>query len=111
MKPMFTNKTVVVTGAAQGIGKTVAHYFQKEGATVIGLDIAEVEIDGVEYRRCDVGSFPEVERVFSDIHKAHGSIHVLINNAGISEFMPLWELKEEDWDRVLDTNLKSVFIC
>src|SRR5690606_37148980 len=111
MKPMFTNKTVVVTGAAQGIGKTVAQYFQKEGAKVIGLDIEEVEIDGVEYRRCDVGSFGEVERVFSDIHNTHGSIHVLINNAGISEFTPLWELTEEDWDRVLNTNLKSVFIC
>ncbi|MFP3357121.1 SDR family oxidoreductase [Planococcus sp. SIMBA_143] len=108
---MFTNKTIVVTGAAQGIGKTVAHYFQREGANVIGLDIEEVEIDGVEYRRCDVGSFSEVERVFSDIHKSHGSIHVLINNAGISEFTPLWELTEEDWDRVLNTNLKSVFIC
>lgn len=108
---MFTNKTVVVTGAAQGIGKTVAQYFQKEGAKVIGLDIEDVEIDGVEYRRCDVGSFGEVERVFSDIHNTHGSIHVLVNNAGISEFTPLWELTEEDWDRVLDTNLKSVFIC
>ncbi|MFP8781972.1 SDR family NAD(P)-dependent oxidoreductase [Planococcus plakortidis] len=108
---MFTNKTTVVTGAAQGIGKTVAQYFQKEGANVIGLDIEEVKIDGVEYRQCDVGSFPEVERVFSEIHKAHGSIHVLINNAGVSEFTPLWELTEEDWDRVLNTNLKSVFIC
>lgn len=108
---MFTNKTIVVTGAAQGIGKTVAQYFQKEGANVIGLDIEEVEIDGVEYRRCDVGSFSEVEQVFSDIHKAHGSIHVLINNAGVSEFTPLWELTEGDWDRVLNTNLKSVFIC
>ncbi|MEZ0482375.1 SDR family NAD(P)-dependent oxidoreductase [Planococcus sp. SSTMD024] len=108
---MFTNKTIVVTGAAQGIGKTVAQYFQKEGANVIGLDIEEVELEGVEYRRCDVGSFSEVERAFSDIHEAHGSIHVLINNAGISEFTPLWELTEEDWDRVLNTNLKSVFIC
>lgn len=108
---MFANKTIIVTGAAQGIGKTVAQYFQKEGAQVIGLDIEEVKIDGVEYRQCDVGSFSEVERVFSDIHKTHGSIHVLINNAGISEFTPLFELTEEDWDRVIDTNLKSVFIC
>lgn len=108
---MFTNKVVVVTGAAQGIGKTVAEYFQQQGATVIGLDISPLTSEGIEYRKCDVGDFSEVENVFQSIHETYGNIHVLINNAGISEFKTIWDVTEADWDRVLDTNLKSVFIC
>ncbi|MBT2581690.1 SDR family oxidoreductase [Planococcus sp. ISL-109] len=108
---MFTKKIVVVTGAAQGIGKTVAEYFQKQGATVIGLDITPLASEGIEYHHCDVGDFSSVENVFRDIYETHNSIHVLINNAGISEFKSLWDITEQDWDQVLDTNLKSVFIC
>lgn len=108
---MFTKKLVIVTGAAQGIGESVAEHFVKEGAKVIGLDIEEVSIEGVEYRKCDVGSFQQVQEVMESIHADYGPIHVLINNAGISEFKSLWEVKEDDWNRVLDTNLKSVFIC
>lgn len=108
---MFTKKLVIVTGAAQGIGESVAEHFVKEGAKVIGLDIEEVSIEGVEYRKCDVGSFQQVQEAMESIHADYGSIHVLINNAGISEFKSLWDVKEEDWNRVLDTNLKSVFIC
>lgn len=108
---MFTNKVVIVTGAAQGIGKTVAESFHKQGAKVVGLDITPLTSEGIEYRHCDVGNFSEVEKVFRSIHETYGSIHVLINNAGISEFKSLWDITEQDWDHVLDTNLKSVFIC
>ncbi|MDN7244442.1 SDR family NAD(P)-dependent oxidoreductase [Planococcus shenhongbingii] len=108
---MLTNKTIIITGAAQGIGRSIAEHFKAEGAHVIGLDVKDVEIEGVEYRRCDVGNFEEVIQVFSDINKDFGSIHALINNAGLSEFKSIWEIDESDWDRILDTNLKSVFIC
>ncbi|MFD1031228.1 SDR family NAD(P)-dependent oxidoreductase [Metaplanococcus flavidus] len=108
---MFTNKLVIVTGAAQGIGKSIAEHFVKEGANVIALDIQEVSIEGVEYKECDVGNFQQVQKVMQQLHAEHGAIHVLINNAGISEFKSIWEVEEEDWNRVLDTNLKSVFIC
>ena len=50
---MFTNKLVVVTGAAQGIGKSIAGHFTEKGAKVIGLDIEEVKIEGVEFMQCD----------------------------------------------------------
>ncbi|HSP20740.1 MAG TPA: SDR family oxidoreductase [Planococcus sp. (in: firmicutes)] len=108
---MLKNKVVVVTGAAQGIGKSIAEHFAAQQATVIALDIEKVEIDGVEFRRCDVGNFAEVIETFAAINKDHGAIHILINNAGISEFKSIWEVDEREWDRVLDTNLKSVFIC
>lgn len=108
---MFSRKLVIITGAAQGIGRSIAEHFAKEKAKVIGLDIEEVSIEGVEYRKCDVGNFREVQKTMEKIHSDHGAIHVLINNAGISEFKSLWEIDEGDWDHVLNTNLKSVFIC
>lgn len=108
---MFTNKTVIVTGASQGIGRSIAEHFLAKEARVIGLDIQESELPGMDFRKCDVGNFKEVIRVFSDIHKDYGAIHILINNAGVSKFTSIWEIEEQDWDELLNTNLKSVFIC
>ncbi len=108
---MFANKTVIVTGASHGIGNSIATHFAAKCARVIGLDIQPVKIDGVEYRKCDVGSFDEVMTTFKEIHDDYGAIHALINNAGISTFKSIWEVDENEWDQVLDTNLKSVFIC
>ncbi len=108
---MLKNKKIVVTGASQGIGKSIAEHFAAQQATVIALDIEKVDIQGVEFRQCDVGNFTEVIETFASIHEDHGAIHCLINNAGISEFKSIWEVDEQEWDRVLDTNLKSVFIC
>lgn len=108
---MFTDKIVVVTGAAQGIGKSIAAHFTGQGATVVGLDIEEVEIEGVEFMQCDVGNFGQVTNTMKQIHEKYGAIHVLVNNAGVSKFQSLWDIQEDDWNRILDTNLKSVFIC
>ena len=108
---MLTNKTVIITGASQGIGKSIATHFAAENARVIGLDVQPVELEGVEYRKCDVGNFEDVMAVFKKINEDYGAIHALINNAGISKFKSIWEVDEQEWDHVLDTNLKSVFIC
>lgn len=108
---MFKNKTVIVTGAAEGIGNSIAAHFAAEDARVIGLDINPVKLKGVEYRQCDVGNFDEVMSVFKEIHADYGAIHALVNNAGLSTFKSIWEVGEQEWDRVIDTNLKSVFIC
>ncbi|WP_223634027.1 SDR family NAD(P)-dependent oxidoreductase [Planococcus sp. 4-30] len=108
---MFTNKTVIVTGASQGIGKSIATHFAAENARVIGLDVQPVALEGVEYRKCDVGNFNEVITVFKKINEDYGAVHALINNAGISTFKSIWDVDEQEWDHVLDTNLKSVFIC
>lgn len=111
MKNMFTDKTIVITGASQGIGNSIATHFAAENARVIGLDVQPVELEGVEYRKCDVGNFDEVMAVFKKINEDYGAIHALINNAGISTFKSIWDVDEQEWDHVLDTNLKSVFIC
>ncbi|AQU80064.1 SDR family NAD(P)-dependent oxidoreductase [Planococcus faecalis] len=108
---MFKEKTVIVTGAAEGIGNHIAAHFAAEGARVIGLDINPVKLKDVEYRKCDVGNFGEVISVFKELHADYGAIHALINNAGLSTFKSIWEVDEQEWDRVIDTNLKSVFIC
>ncbi|WP_033543440.1 SDR family NAD(P)-dependent oxidoreductase [Planococcus sp. CAU13] len=108
---MFTNKTVVVTGAAQGIGRSIAEHFAEKGAKVIGLDLKEVAVENVEFLQCDVGNFSQVTETMKKIHSNYGVIHVLINNAGISKFRSLWDIEEADWDHILNTNLKSVFIC
>lgn len=108
---MFADKVVIVTGAAQGIGKSIARHFAEQGAKVVGLDIKEVKINNVYFFQCDVGNFQEVADVMKKINDQFGAIHILINNAGISEFQSLWDIQEEDWNRVLNTNLKSVFIC
>ncbi|ANU27728.1 SDR family NAD(P)-dependent oxidoreductase [Planococcus versutus] len=108
---MFANKTIIVTGASHGIGNSIATHFAAKGARVIGLDIHPVKIDQVEYRKCDVGSFSEVITTFKKIHDDYGAIHALINNAGISTFNSIWDVDENEWDQVLNTNLKSVFIC
>ncbi|CEG22220.1 3-oxoacyl-[acyl-carrier-protein] reductase FabG [Planococcus massiliensis] len=108
---MFTNKTVVVTGASQGIGRSIAEHFLAKEAKVVGLDIQGGDLPGMDFRKCDVGNFTEVIKVFSEIHKDYGAIHILINNAGVSKFTSIWEIEEQDWDELLNTNLKSVFIC
>ncbi|WP_088005694.1 SDR family NAD(P)-dependent oxidoreductase [Indiicoccus explosivorum] len=108
---MFEGKTIVVTGAAQGIGRSMAEGFAGEGARVIGLDLQPGTGGSIDFRTCDAGSFEEVTRTFLEINEEYGAIHGLINNAGVSEFKSMWEVTEADWNRVLDTNLKSVFIC
>ncbi|TWT27946.1 SDR family NAD(P)-dependent oxidoreductase [Planomicrobium sp. CPCC 101110] len=108
---MFIDKTIVVTGAANGIGKSIAELFVSEKARVIGLDLENFTLEGVDSRQCDVGNFQQVIDVFAQIHQDYGEVHALINNAGVSEFKSIWEIEETDWNRVLDTNLKSVFIC
>ena len=113
----FQDKVVVVTGASRGIGKEIAAAFAKEGATVAcvattleGANKIATEIGGKGYA-CDVSDPAQVEQTFAKIQEEMGTPAVLVNNAGVTRDNLMMRLKDEDWDRVLDVNLKGAYLC
>ena len=116
------NKTAVVTGAAHGIGKAIAMKFAEEGADVAIFDInlpkaAEVA-DAIRAlgRKalavpCDVGDSGQVARAFEQAIGALGGVDIHVNNTGVIRFSKVVDTPEEDWDLIIRTNLKSVFLC
>jgi len=114
-------KVVVITGVAGGIGRATASLFAREGATVIGVDVDETKgkgvIDAVKkdggkglFLGADVSKVEDVKRVFQKVRE-FGGLDVLFNNAGIEVVKGLSETSEEEWERCIDVNLKSVFFC
>jgi 3-oxoacyl-[acyl-carrier protein] reductase len=114
------NTVTIVTGGAQGIGRVIAEYLADKGGDIAIFDI----IDGSEVvkaiqekgRRAeafhvDVSSLKNVEEAVGDTVKKLGKIDNLVNNAGITIDKLLLRMKEEDWDKVIQVNLKSVFNC
>ena len=115
-------KVALITGGARGIGRTTALLFAQEGARVAvcdvdeaaGLDLVQdIKEQGGEalFVRADVSQMPEVERMVAQIKERWGRIDVLLNNAGILRDATLLKLSEEDFDAVIDVNLKGVFHC
>jgi 3-oxoacyl-[acyl-carrier protein] reductase len=123
----LANKVAIITGAGHGIGKAYARKFAEEGAHVVIADIdatageavAKALIDSrlsAWARATDVRSFPSVEGLMRETVKKFGRIDVLMNNAAIYVTQELWkgpveELALEEWDRVVEVNLKGVFLC
>lgn len=119
--PRFEGKVAVVTGAAQGIGAATARRFAAEGATVAVVDLTEERAQAVakEVREsgatalavgCDVSDAAQVDAAVDGIVAELGKIDVLVNNAGVTRDNLVFKMTEEDWDVVLDVNLKSVFL-
>ncbi|MUG21663.1 glucose 1-dehydrogenase [Paenibacillus macerans] len=118
----FEQLTVIVTGAGQGIGRGVAEAYAKAGASVV---LAELDLEtGVKAEEesrqiggkalfvpCDVRKEDDIIRLMETTEREFGSIDILINNAGVSRFKPLFELTVEEWDDVLNTNVRSCFIA
>jgi len=96
-------RTVVVTGAARGIGKATADLFASRGYTVARLDVQAGESISV----CDVADEQAVDSVFSQL----GRIDILVNNAGIAVRKNSLEISREEWDRVLAVNVSGMFLC
>ncbi len=112
----------LVTGATRGIGAAIAQQLAQAGFLVIGTAttaVGAIKIEaasamntwagGLKGIKLDVTDGAAVQAAIDDIVKAHGSLHVLVNNAGITRDMLALRLKDDDWDAVLDTNLKAVF--
>jgi len=121
MYPDLKDKVVIITGARRGMGKSHALAFAKEGSKVVVSDISledcqkvvkEIEeIKGEAMAvKCDVSKKEEVQEMIEKTIKKWGKIDILINNAGIADFKNFLELKEEDWDRTIDINLKGYFL-
>jgi NAD(P)-dependent dehydrogenase (short-subunit alcohol dehydrogenase family) len=105
-------KVAVVTGAAGGIGAATVEVFQREGATVVGVDLAE-GAPGDLALAVDVTDERAVQDMYAQTADQFGRIDILFNNAGISpdDDMSVLETSYEAWQRVQDVNLKSVFFC
>lgn len=118
---LLEGKTAIVTGAARGIGKAIAMRFAQEGCNVAFTDLVineaaeetqkELEAMGVKAKgyASDASNFEDTQKVVAEIAKDFDSIDILINNAGITKDTLLMRMTEDQWDAVINVNLKSVF--
>ncbi|HBR21171.1 MAG TPA: 3-oxoacyl-ACP reductase [Nitrospiraceae bacterium] len=115
-------QVAVITGGARGIGKTIAEALARKGVNIVIADISSEQAQGTATEMeklgvkatgagLDVSKSEEVVKVFSEIAKDYGKIDILVNNAGITRDGLIMRMKEEDWDAVININLKSVFLC
>lgn len=107
----LNGKVAIVTGAARGLGGEMAKLFAKEGAKVIAADMMELtyEAENVEYFKLNVADTKNCEEIFNYAVEKYGKIDVLVNNAGITRDTLTKKMTDEQWDLVLDVNLKGVF--
>ena len=115
----FAGQVALVTGASRGIGAAIAQTLAARGLKVIGTATTEegaarigaalAAHPGCRGAALDVNDAAAAEALIDAIIKEHGALHVLVNNAGITRDMLAMRLKDDDWDAVLDTNLKAVF--
>ena len=116
----LSGKVAIITGSARGIGKEIALRLAEAGATVVVSDVADAEPAAEEIRKmghqslavaADVTSTSDVAGMVEKVTAEYGRIDILVNNAGIARDQLLMRMSEEDWDAVLNVNLKSVFLC
>lgn len=119
---IFKDKTALVTGGAQGIGKAICLRLAKEGANIAVVDInlesaqaTAKEIESLGRKsvalKVNVSNFAETEKMVEDAVASLGGLHILVNNAGITRDRLLLRMTEEEWDAVINVNLKSAFNC
>jgi len=114
----LAQKVAIVTGASQGIGHACAQRLVREGARVMlvdvrpeGADAAEALGDAARFVVADVSQKSDVDAMLAATLQAFGQVDILVNNAGVTHAADFLDLTEEDFDRVLRINLKSMFLC
>lgn len=118
----FQDMVVIVTGAANGIGKGIAQLYAEKHAKVVLADINEDKGKKLEKeirdqgREClfvqtDVRKEQDIQQLMKIAKDTYGKINIFINNAGVSRFKNFYDLTVEEWDDVINTNLRSVFLC
>jgi len=115
----FEGQVALVTGASRGIGASIAHELAQRGLKVIGtattdegaakISAALAAFPGCSSKNLNVNDAAACEAVINDIVKEHGGLQVLVNNAGITRDNLAMRMKDDEWDAVMDTNLKAVF--
>ena len=111
------DQVAIVTGAGRGIGKAIAEAFAKEGASVVCSARSVDEIDAVAAATgglaipCDVADEADIRKLIDETIDAYGPIDILVNNAGAVARLPVHELPVEDWDLVMNVNLRGLFLC
>ena len=121
IKMNFTGKTVLVTGGCRGIGNAILMKFVELGADVAVVDIASKEVAGstiqkvnefgkrCEFINADISDFTKAKQAVDEFIVSYGKIDFLINNAGINRDSVIWKMTEEQWDSVINVNLKGYF--
>lgn len=119
---MLKGKTAIITGSGRGIGKAIALAMAQQGAKIVINDVnmesahevvAEIEAMGRQAIaiKADVTAEKQVEAMIRACIDRFGKLDILVNNAGIIQTVPVTEINGQDWDRVMEVNLKGVFLC
>jgi len=113
------DRTAIVTGAANGIGKAIAEKLKEEGCYIIAVDIDDINgktlvsrigQNNAEYVHCDISSENEVAALFKSVVSKKGTVDILVNNAGIFKDKMIHKMTVDDFDAVVDTNLKGTWL-
>ena len=122
MNDLLKDKVAVITGGANGLGKATAFLFSEHGAKVVIVDVnqeaggkvvTEIVKEGgfASFEKTDISKSAEVNKMMDSVVAKYGGIDILINNAGILADARLVKMAEEEWDRVININLKGIFLC
>ena len=122
MNNLLKDKVAVITGGANGLGKATAILFSEHGAKIVIVDVNKEAGDQVvgeiignggvaSFINTDISKYSAVNKMMNNVNTNYGGIDILINNAGVLADSRLVKMTEEAWDRVIDINLKGIFLC